>query len=104
MPKQLVLKAMKSPGWLFAVCFALWFAAHSFFAFLFVSATVAVVDQEIHQGSVERGESRGFEGAQRAPLSLRLPPTPTSRPSNVSTRSPQWSFHLRQAPTTSRYA
>jgi hypothetical protein len=42
MPKQLVMKAMKSPGWLVAVCFALWFAAHSFFAFLFVSATVAV--------------------------------------------------------------
>jgi len=42
MPKQLVLKAMKSPGWLVAVCFALWFAAHSFFAFLFVSFTVAV--------------------------------------------------------------
>ncbi|MBC8640732.1 hypothetical protein IAG25_28345 [Caballeronia sp. EK] len=36
MPKQLVLKAMKSPGWLVAVSFALWLAAHSFFAFLFV--------------------------------------------------------------------
>ncbi|WP_250518916.1 hypothetical protein [Caballeronia sp. ATUFL_M1_KS5A] len=40
MPKQLVLKAMKSPGWLVAVCFALWLAAHSFFAFMFVSFVV----------------------------------------------------------------
>ncbi|KXU94870.1 hypothetical protein CR51_26055 [Caballeronia megalochromosomata] len=40
MPKQLVLKAMKSPGWLVAVSFALWLAAHSFFAFLFVSFVV----------------------------------------------------------------
>ena len=57
MPKQLVLKAMKSPGWLVAVCFALWFAAHSFFAFLFVSVHRRCLDQEIHQGGVERGES-----------------------------------------------
>ncbi|TCK32495.1 hypothetical protein B0G84_8300 [Paraburkholderia sp. BL8N3] len=42
MPKQLVSKAIKSPAWLFAVCFALWFAAHSFFAFLFVSFAVAI--------------------------------------------------------------
>jgi hypothetical protein len=40
MPKQVVLKAMKSPGWLVAVCFALWLAAHSFFAFMFVSFVV----------------------------------------------------------------
>jgi hypothetical protein len=42
MPKQLVSKAIKSLGWLVAVCFALWFAAHSFFAFLFVSAALAM--------------------------------------------------------------
>ena len=36
MPKQLVYMAMKSPFALLAVCFALWFAAHSFFAGLFV--------------------------------------------------------------------
>lgn len=40
MPKQLVLKAIQSPGWLVAVCFALWFAAHSFFAFLLVVFTI----------------------------------------------------------------
>ena len=40
MPNRLVLKAMKSPGWLVAVCFALWLAAHSFFAFMFVSFVV----------------------------------------------------------------
>jgi hypothetical protein len=40
MPKQLVSKAIKSPAWLVAVCFALWLAAHSFFAFMFVSFVV----------------------------------------------------------------
>jgi hypothetical protein len=41
MPKQLVVRAIESPAWLVAVCFALWFAAHSFFAFLFISFAVA---------------------------------------------------------------
>jgi hypothetical protein len=36
MPKQLINLAAKSPFALLAVCFALWFAAHSFFAGLFV--------------------------------------------------------------------
>jgi hypothetical protein len=36
MPKQLVYMAVKSPAKLVAVCFALWFAAHSFFAAIFV--------------------------------------------------------------------
>jgi len=36
MPKQLVESAIKSPFKLMALCFALWFAAHSFFAALFV--------------------------------------------------------------------
>ena len=36
MPKQLVYMATKSPLVLLAVCFALWFAAHSFFAGVFV--------------------------------------------------------------------
>ncbi|MDR5826016.1 hypothetical protein [Caballeronia sp. LZ043] len=41
MSKQLITMAIKSPAWLFAVCFALWFAAHSFFTFLFVCAAIA---------------------------------------------------------------
>jgi hypothetical protein len=36
MPKQLVYMAAKSPLVFLAVCFALWFAAHSFFATIFV--------------------------------------------------------------------
>ena len=36
MPKQLIYLAVKSPFALLAVCFALWFAAHSFFAGVFV--------------------------------------------------------------------
>jgi len=36
MPKQLVYMATKSPLVLLAVCFALWFAAHSFLAGVFV--------------------------------------------------------------------
>jgi hypothetical protein len=36
MPKQLLHMATKSPFVLLAVCFALWFAAHSFFAGVFV--------------------------------------------------------------------
>lgn len=36
MPKQLVHMATKSPLVFLAVCFALWFAAHSFFAGVFV--------------------------------------------------------------------
>jgi hypothetical protein len=36
MPKQLVYMTTKSPLVLLAVCFALWFAAHSFFASVFV--------------------------------------------------------------------
>jgi Na+-transporting methylmalonyl-CoA/oxaloacetate decarboxylase gamma subunit len=36
MPKQFLMKATSAPLWFFAVCFALWFAMHSFFAALFV--------------------------------------------------------------------
>ena len=36
MPKQFVTKATQSPLSFLTVCFALWFAAHSFFAALFV--------------------------------------------------------------------
>jgi hypothetical protein len=41
MPKQLVVRAIESPAWLVAGWFALWLAAHSFFAFLFISFAVA---------------------------------------------------------------
>jgi large-conductance mechanosensitive channel len=40
MQKHLVSKAMNLPGWLVAVCFALWLAAHSFLVFMFVSFAV----------------------------------------------------------------
>ncbi|MEI5998502.1 hypothetical protein H3V53_15175 [Paraburkholderia bengalensis] len=36
MPKQFLMKATRSPMSFLAVCFALWLAAHSFFAALFV--------------------------------------------------------------------
>ncbi|HXI88906.1 MAG TPA: hypothetical protein VNO24_02720 [Blastocatellia bacterium] len=36
MPKQFLMKATRSPTSFLAVCFALWLAAHSFFAALFV--------------------------------------------------------------------
>ena len=37
MPKQFVMRATRSPASFLAVCFALWLAAHSFFAAMFVS-------------------------------------------------------------------
>ncbi|MGF6637119.1 hypothetical protein [Paraburkholderia sp. MM6662-R1] len=40
MPKQFVMKATQSPLSFLAVCFGLWFAAHSFFAALFVGFVV----------------------------------------------------------------
>jgi hypothetical protein len=40
MPKQFVMKATRSPLSFLAVCFALWFAAHSLFAALFAGFIV----------------------------------------------------------------
>ena len=82
MPKQLVSKAIKSPGWLFAVCFALWFAAHSFFAFLFVSAAVATwIKRSIKPSSKEEAteEAKAAKVAVSAPAPADEKVTPIRR-------------------------
>lgn len=60
MPKQLVESAIKSPFKLLAVCFALWFASHSFFAALFVGfAAIAMFKKSLK--AVLQGEPEGQE-------------------------------------------
>lgn len=81
MPKQFVSKAIKSPGWLFAVCFALWFAAHSFFAFLFVSAAVATWIKRSIKPSKEEAteEAKAAKAAVSAPAPADEKVTPIKR-------------------------
>ncbi|SAK73701.1 hypothetical protein AWB80_04151 [Caballeronia pedi] len=82
MPKQLVFKAMKSPGWLVAVCFALWLAAHSFFAFMFVSFVVFLwikrsVKAAMKEEKVE--DTKGTAHAVVAPAPADVNVTPIKR-------------------------
>ncbi|WP_321794629.1 hypothetical protein [Caballeronia sp. J97] len=82
MPKQLVSKAIKSPGWLVAVCFALWFAAHSFFAFLFVCAAVATwIKRSIKTSLKEEtfDEAKAAKVVASAPASVEEKVTPIKR-------------------------
>ncbi|SAK90317.1 hypothetical protein AWB75_06300 [Caballeronia catudaia] len=79
MPKQLVFKAIKSPAWLVAVCFALWFAAHSFFAFLFVSFAVATwinrsIKASLKEDRVEEAKASPTATASPVPAEEKVTP------------------------------
>ena len=68
MPKQFVLKATQSPFSFLAVCFALWFAAHSFFAALFVGFIVVMwVKKSIHNAMRSRDRIRAMPRRHRLP-------------------------------------
>jgi hypothetical protein len=69
MPKQFVLKATQSPLSFLAVCFGLWFAAHSFFAALFVGCIVVMwVRKSIHNAM----------RAEPDTSDAKVPPTPAA--------------------------
>lgn len=79
MPKQLVFNAIKSPAWLVAVCFALWFAAHSFFAFLFVSLAVATwikrsIKASLKEDKMEEAKAPTAAVASPAPAEAKVTP------------------------------
>jgi hypothetical protein len=85
MPKQLVESAIKSPFKFLAVCFALWFAAHSFFAALFVGV-VALTMVKKSLKAARRGEHEPHEAkVPAAPATAKVvesvaqPATPSKR-------------------------
>ncbi|MFL9912000.1 HMG-box domain-containing protein [Paraburkholderia sp. RL17-337-BIB-A] len=87
MPKQFVLKATQSPLSFLAVCFALWFAAHSFFAALFVGVIVVMwVKKSIHNAiktetdtSDAKAPPTAAASQPKAEESIAVPVTPIKR-------------------------
>jgi hypothetical protein len=77
--KQFVAKASRSPMSFLAVCFALWLAAHSFFAALFVGFMVYKwVKASIREAVASEAETSDAKQLPAAPFQPKAEPGPAA--------------------------